>query len=436
MIKQSVFLLLGMIPSAAFCGIGTIDKREYVTWDTGIYKNYVKICSGSGCGTGQFITSKHILTNKHVAECCGIDKEYECEVYLSDGDYKFAKVIDTGGGLDLCKYNRNRDIGYGLDWSIIEITEPGFHHSYFDFQSSKTGSGFSRAGFGGLKVLTNDDIRNIKIAYEKWLKKVYPRNTRKRNKVASYGADLELGNYSFYDGRDIDGYKSTITYQTFFDEFGKLTDKDFYKDYLNDSNNLKVIKNCRITESTHRSINHTCEGWHGDSGSAILDSSNVITGLHNRGLSYAGATFIAGVHNRGVPIHSDLYDAIDRVKKSQTPKKSKPNKPSAPASPGPTPNNPSTPSGERKIGGECLVPDLPPHATAGHYIKSGLKKYDCGTDGVCSCAATQCESGYYLVVNASGNSQGWCYTRRCPSGKHLNIIGETKTDTKCVDDLD
>ena len=101
--------------------------------------------------------------------------------------------------------------------------------------------------------------------------------------------------------------------------------------------------------------------------------------------------------------------------------------------PAPTPGPTPTPN-ERDIGGECLKSDLPPHSVAGHYIKSGLKKYDCKNGKVCSCAATECESGYYLVVNSNGWSQGWCYTRRCPTGKHLNIIDDVKTDTKCVDD--
>ena len=78
------------------------------------------------------------------------------------------------------------------------------------------------------------------------------------------------------------------------------------------------------------------------------------------------------------------------------------------------------------IGTNCNVADLPQYATAGTYINNGV--------GVV-CAATACQSGTYLVVNASGVSQGWCVASTYCNNKpntHLNIIDETKTDLQCV----
>lgn len=86
---------------------------------------------------------------------------------------------------------------------------------------------------------------------------------------------------------------------------------------------------------------------------------------------------------------------------------------------------------QNKAGDECLGPDLSAvnYATAGVYVNSG---------GTLKCAATACKSGTYLVVNASGQSMGWCVAANyCSSVKKqknhtLNIIEGTKTDLQCI----
>lgn len=78
------------------------------------------------------------------------------------------------------------------------------------------------------------------------------------------------------------------------------------------------------------------------------------------------------------------------------------------------------------IGTDCNDADLPQYATTGTYIDNGVAVV---------CAATACQSGTYLVVNASGVSQGWCVASTYCNNKpntHLNIIDETKTDLQCV----
>lgn len=86
----------------------------------------------------------------------------------------------------------------------------------------------------------------------------------------------------------------------------------------------------------------------------------------------------------------------------------------------------------RQIGAMCVTSDLPNHATSGHYIGNGLNKLTCG-NVKCSCAATACESGFYLAVNAKGYSMGWCRSGYCPKGKHPNIVNNDKM-TGCVND--
>ena len=78
--------------------------------------------------------------------------------------------------------------------------------------------------------------------------------------------------------------------------------------------------------------------------------------------------------------------------------------------------------------GNCINADLPQFATAGVYNADG------------KCVATQCKDKTYLVVNASGVSQGWCVAdvycqsvKKLGASKVLNIIDGTKTDLSCVD---
>lgn len=416
-------------PNAVFGGIGKIDKREYVDWNTEPYNNIVAICSGTGCGTGEFINHKHILTNKHVAECCGINGQNECVVSTSDGEKVFAKVVATGNGLKDCKYNHKRHINSGLDWSIIEVLDRDFikkrkdnNQKGWELQPLLVSNIFlKRAGFGGLKVLNDDDIKNIKQAYVEFL----INDKDQDSDEASHHVDLfgaELGQYgSIYD------YYKKGEYKGFIDAFKKNTGKDFIEEYLDDFWNIKAIFNCNIIENRGSRISHTCDGWNGDSGSAILDYNNKIVGLHNSGFADIGSQFAPGT-NFAVPV-SGIVTAISNLNVDDDSEVS----PEPIIKPPFLPVDPSEPS-LRDIGESCLIGDLPPHAIEGKYIKSGGKKSECNNGGHCSCAATVCESGYYLVVNAKGWSQGWCYTRRCPSGQHLNIINKTKTDTKCVDD--
>ena len=433
--KLFVFFLMCMIPNMLLAGIGETDRRNYVDWNKYPYSVYVRVHGPDGAGTGQLVGSKYILTNKHVAEgervgCCGIDGIDDCYIEFSDGWVGSAHVIDTGGGLATCG---SRTFPHKNDWSILEVTfmmkkkgdgfdadtahlvgESGLGRPYFRAISSVPQFALQRAGFGGLKKLTNEDIKNIKESYKEWLKKVYPHNFMARRAAAAEGSDLEWGRYSVYNRSE---------YKTFLEEFKKRTGKDFIDEYLRDGSRLKAV-NCSITRVSNGTISHSCQGWHGDSGSAILNIVNQIVGLDNSGISFAGTSKADSEHNFGVAIHSTLLDRLKNLEKKPDDSRS-------------DDRSPEDPLMERIVGIECLSSDLPSGAISGHYISGGSKKYDCSGGVKCSCAATMCGAGYYLYVNTKGRSMGWCYSakKRCPSGQHLNVIDEYKTDGKCVDDV-
>ncbi len=523
-------LLLLIFPHIALCGVGStgksgnIDQRRVVEWNTEPYKKYVRIEACNGIGTGQFITKKHVLTNKHVIGCC-----QSINVHTSDDKLFSARLVKTGGMNELnnnisetnklrstCAFNKEKHLRSGKDWAIIEIDDvyENFEHAFFDIGTTlKDTTRLQRSGFGGLRVLSNNDITNLKNIYKNFLIWHFGISREKaETDVAAYGVNLNEVT------GDLQKFKISDFVNYYDNQMIQKGQRNFYAEYINDVYNLKNMPDCEIKRNDGRSFEHTCEGWQGDSGSAILANNNIVVGLHNSGYNLIGSSSdvlyfkvpgTPGIHNFGVPMNDEMKRAIQELKskmlandgkKTDNPADSEgndsDNSPDAGDDQDDSDNSPDTGDEQddsdnspdagddqddsddnsnngqsrkddsiawgdkykgnrgkisqdgfdqavntpfvgvwgdyvRKIRGECLYNDLPIHATSGHYIASGLKMLLCGNEP-CSCAATSCEKGYYLVVNSDGSSQGWCYKRDCPAGQHLNIIDGTKTDATCV----
>ena len=473
--RVSLFFLLGMFPSICGAGIGEVDKRFYPDWNQYPYSNYVRIQTENHIGTGQFVSPRHILTNKHVANCCGVTDE-DCIIELSNkvtnskGDKvheaKKAKLIATSGGLDKCAFDADRDRFTGKDWAVLEITDALFLHDYFQLGDTMPGlSGLTRAGFGGLRVLTDQDVRFLKESLVE-----YFRDYKQYNE-----ADV---NVNVNRGTHIQNFIQLDNYEA---RFKEKTGSNF-KDLFLDSHKLKAIKDCQIkkidTEGGKNIVINDCYGWSGDSGSALINSSNSVAALFNSAQLVFGTTEASGVNtNFGLPISTEIKSAIEnaslknalsaklalketisknitniantkkqkdyadlvidtQIRTSEQNNSGQTKANTTNVNRTTTKSNTSTATASttttgRKIGNRCLASDLPAHASIGNYVKSGLNKFSC--EGVpCACAATRCEDGYYLVINSKGHSQGWCYTRTCPSGTRLNVIDGYKTDTKCI----
>lgn len=429
--KLLSFLSMCSIPSIVFAGIsGTADKREVVgwiynrpdyvsssqpnNWNTTPYNRIVQIVNPfRESGTGEFIAPQYVLTNIHVAECCGLcEGRKNCTVITADGSFLDAKVVAHGKE----EYNEENIENY--DWAILEVQDYCSKNYFSMAETSTAQKNVWQAGFGALRILSSKDIANIRASYKEWLKVVHPYNIFfGRERDFAKGVDLAYGNYY------INAENGQEQFKTFLDEYKRLSGKDFIEDCMHDATTLKTDKNCEIGQIQNNAVHHNCNTWCGDSGSSLQNSSNQIVGLHRGGGKYiTGRTkFI----NNG-PSMQAIFKNPEVKELLKTPCKDY-------YTPAPEEEDSTTLPESRYIGGTCLKDDLPSHALAGHYIISGKKKYDCMNGKTCSCAATQCEPGYYLVVNANGSSQGWCYKRNCQEGKHLNIIDNYKTDTRCVE---
>lgn len=477
------------------------DRPDYVPattpniWNTTPYNSIVSIYTKGSAGTGEFVSPRHILTNAHVAAECGMNGRANCMVYTSDGQTLSAREVFygiTGVGNNMSGGRRWRE-NQDKDWAILEITDNYCRPEYRNIeQAGSATTGLWRAGFGSLRVLTQNDINLIRQAYIVYL------NANKMDDKHPERSGMFIGDH---DPNYLTKYK------VFFDEFTRLTGKDFNKDYNNDGWTLKLIRNCRFNGndddvSGDSVVFHTCDSWGGDSGSNIknMSNNNVV------GLNYGSWSFITTYTGSRTDINSailaykfmnnpNIQSAIQRAKQDCGDGKAlKPEIPTdsqsecdlrcdhitvkcnddyninllsqkcfaatgkrmvrTTSASGPfvftcvdydkteqcagatTRNQPPQLTDEsvttRQIGGQCLESDLPRHSIGGHYISNGTNKLMCG-DVKCSCAATECEDGFYLAANAKGYSMGWCRSGYCPKGKHPNIVGGNKM-IGCEDD--
>ena len=293
--KKAIFVLfLSLLSAYAFGGVGNyVDKRRvigwvdskpaYVSanqqnmWNTAPYNSIVLINNGrNSYGTGEFISPKHILTNTHVAQCCGCKDadgsvRKKCSITTSDGSVLDASVVAYGA-------RTSEDIILRQDWSILEVENYCSKNHFTYTTNSHITSGVLapnlwQAGFGELRILSENDIKNIRAAYREWIKtsKNIPEDW---NNAFQGNVVLDISK----NGRD--------AYKVFFDKYREITGKDFVSDCFRDFRTLKRNDNCSIFRVTNGIGYHNCQTWHGDSGSTLQTPSNEIQLLHRGGGEY------------------------------------------------------------------------------------------------------------------------------------------------------
>ena len=306
--------------------IGSVNEMDYdsaaqhktIKWADAKYNQIVKIDSNGGVGTGTFISPKHVLTNKHIAECCGVTNivdNDECIVKTASGDVYNATLVATGGThgnppavrqdntpdpyatlRPYCMFDEGREESAteGSDWSILELTDPDQYRNIDDIEityeaTTTQGPVDFRAGFSGLRVLSNEDIRRIREAYNHAFANSTTTDAYYVNLDAgAYGEYLDKSTLTHYNTQNpSDNVRAAIKYfKDFSDKYHELTNKYFWEDCLNDSKNLKIMENCRLisqdTDDDDNRWKETCAGWAGDSGSALVRGNKIVC-LHNSG---------------------------------------------------------------------------------------------------------------------------------------------------------
>ena len=418
-----------------------LDKRRYLTgdhpsgtmhptsrWHDWPYNLIVQICTDDHCGTGTFVSPVHILTNKHVAECCGIGNAPQCEVYVQHSEAPYnhyektvlAATVIAGGGTatnvkNHCKFT-NADIDNGNDWATIELISPNdasiinnyfqkvsghninYVHWYEPLNWRENGNRMSvsfRAGFGDLRVLSDQDIAKIKAAYELALDEALApmiTNPNKSDGVDLYQDDTSI--WDIYSEDDQKKRKAEAFYRGFLNKYQEIAGKDFLDDCLSD-NGLKIIENCDVwpinwqdEESGfwYRYDKHTCSSWGGDSGSALIkyQEQPEIVSLNNAGPYIVPGTnmYSYSTNEYSVPIDQIFTEEVQALLNVAR---------------------------NKKVGDPCEPFHLKQvNATAGYYITDGSNHLYCANLTPCSCAATECMKGFVMAKDEGGRNMGYC----------------------------
>lgn len=285
--------------------IGWIGTRpEYVPetvenkWNTPPYNNYVSVYNPNigAYGTGEFISPKHILTNSHVAENCGIENN-PCGIRMSNGK-EVSAVTVFSGAINISEMIGEEPNGSN-DWAILEIDSPDFYSDHwFEYNDiTSDHDNLWRAGFGGLRVLSDRDVLNIRAAYNEYLESI-----GEQMSTRYFIPWAQMAN-----NRD--------HYQVFLNAYQKITGKDFMADCLYDNDTLKAIYGCDLQGNKT-----SCYSWSGDSGSSIQDANNKIVGLLYG--NHSAMVFYPGVHTNFVVriekfINSITKPEIEQAKKDK-----------------------------------------------------------------------------------------------------------------------
>ena len=420
-----------------------LDKRRYLNgnhpsgtmhptsrWHDWPYNLIVQICDSDGCGTGTFVSPVHILTNKHVAECCGVGGATQCEVYVPhkntpdnrDAITVLAATVIAGGGTaanvkNHCEY-KDADLWNGNDWAIIELISPNDastintyfqkvsgHNTNYAYwyeplnwrENNDSMSVSFRAGFGALRVLSDQDIKKIRDAYEWALKQVQP--PMKTNPNESDGVDLWQDATHIYDinsNNQNQKQKAEALYRGFLNKYKEIARKDFLDDCLSD-NELKIIEDCTVWPYDWQDKEsgfwyrdtydgHTCSSWGGDSGSALIKHQEhpEIVSLNNAGQYIVPGTnrYAYSTHKSSVPIDQIFTEEVQAL---------------------------LSVARYKEVGDPCEEFHLKQrNATAGVYIAGGSDLMPCLGPEPCSCAATKCMDGFVMAKDDRGRDMGFC----------------------------
>lgn len=236
-----------LLSGPLWAGVGNVDNRKYVNWDTEPYNKFVRFESWLGTCTGQYVAPNIILTAAH----CFRDSSEEFYIVRSDDKKAAVTLLKDGwaGFTDRSVCKRSDD------WAIFLVGDPAFYNNFFGFQpifNQNVETGVISGGFGALRILSKDEIQKIitviKNNYESF----------KNIGVANFGSQLETLIAA-------EPYNITETL------FGDV------KRFKAESCKVKLDLNFTYSDSDYpaqQMLTSTCDIWGGNSGGAVIDSNN------------------------------------------------------------------------------------------------------------------------------------------------------------------
>lgn len=265
----------------------TIDKRCYVTDEQKKESPYNAVVGFIGyygdinC-TGTIVkqndqmfvyTAKHCMGGQKERMVSFVDETKARVIVFSEGNYKTS--FSLHGEI------RTDEDG---DWAILKFDENDIKKMPFvELSSYPNNQNALSVGYGGLKVMSDNEIEDIKTKYINYWKdhdSPYVIEDKNSGEYVPEGKILitqeNQSRYGLNDG----GISTLNSYVKHF-----MNTIDFYSLYNNDHNNLKVSY-CQYNPNSNEAIG--CQGWQGDSGGGLFDSKGNLIAIRSKGSAIVG----------------------------------------------------------------------------------------------------------------------------------------------------
>lgn len=293
------FVIFSILLCLTHTCFANIDERVYVNWSSPPYNKILRFPTNSGsiC-TMEYVAPNLVVTASH---CIGDGFDFFIACNSNSNCFQL-ELIKKG--------NFPADIRG--DWAILNIKDRNFWLTdFFITQKKSSGGVVDIAGFGGLKILTDSNIKKLREKLSELsktsgtasdfsidIKKVEGRigiaDARKKYWSSDFRYDLKL----------------LMDYITEFsalpEEQGGLGITGIFSDWTN----LKVSKGC-ATSLDSGLVYSTCFGYKGNSGGPFF-KGNIIEGVSNQILNDATIvgmeSFITAIDTK------NFYQAIEEAK--------------------------------------------------------------------------------------------------------------------------
>ncbi|MBR1380395.1 MAG: trypsin-like serine protease, partial [Alphaproteobacteria bacterium] len=321
-----VFMLVGIFMSAqSIAGVGDIDNREYADWSQYpsilLLRSYLSLHSdGYIYCTGQYVAPDLILTAAHCVtnSSGGINKKFEAQNYRGDiFDLQLAETTNFRNTYD--DFN---------DWALLRVTDSKYYSdSFYELDAPNKAVQVYNAGFGWVRILSNDEIALLRQEYDKIIANtaIYPDGKRY---IDTENAKLAFDNILTKPLRDKeDSLKIDKSCTILYDE------NCFDLCYENQSTCQSI---CGEKTNSFKSkffpniLMSTCDIWAGNSGGPYIDRrTNKLVSI----CSYGGSELYEFRFNNqfeynGTVSSRQFSSALNNLKKSSPtikPKEQQPN---------------------------------------------------------------------------------------------------------------
>lgn len=243
----------------------TIDKRQYVSRDNAPFSAVVGLkyangknwCSGTLTADGIVVTAKHCIYGE------GTGYEQLGDLYINHKDAGDVGVKRrTSSGVDIYANDRYNNT---YDWALLVPKKDIKSTVRVSTANNNVTADVINVGYGGLKILSDQEIRTIRTQYAKWLNHMSGTNMANQS-----GEDLDTQS----------GFGSQFVYEI---KNGKISGVS--RDTFNDTHRLKASY-CRATASNKQQNTKGCQGWGGNSGGSVFvkqDNKWYLYGIHISG---------------------------------------------------------------------------------------------------------------------------------------------------------